>query len=232
MVTKRKYLRLQYEKEILWARYAVRDRFLQEVAQTVYDNVGQVLALVKVELSLLTLETEAAKEGLLKPGLLLGKAIDDLRRLCRAFSPEKSLVIDGSLIAALDAELQLLYPRHLPVAVSVTGSPLMPEAGQQLIAFRMVQEILLKVWQQEPESLHAVQLSFRSKNIQVNVDFQGELVGFALDDELTENTLIANESLSLTKRVSLLGGRLTAKTKKNGCTRITLLFPYKNRLYG
>ncbi len=222
-------MRLLYEREVLWARFAIRDRYLREVAREVYDNIGQVLTLVRVELSLLSMEDDPLKKNIQEPGRLVGKAIADLRHLCRAFSPETEL-LGSSFITALQTELRLLMPDQETPAINIIGTPVMPETGQQIILLRLVQEMLLAIREQEPGKPFSLELQFRKKQVALRLGYEGEPVQWEGAGTI-QKAAPEYAGLSFTERVSLIGGKLVTHRKKNNLVCFELLLPYKHKLY-
>ena len=80
----------------------------EAIARNIYENVGQVLSLVRVQLSMLSFENEPEKLSTEGSGELIGEAIRDLRRMCRNFYPETELLEKEGLLQTLRSQLLLL----------------------------------------------------------------------------------------------------------------------------
>src|SRR4051794_40370900 len=100
--------KLLYEHEVLWACYEIRDYYLKKNVKDIYENIGQVLSLVRVQLDLLTNENEISKVDITQSDNLVGKAIQDLRIMSTRFYPETELLAKLGLIQSLEYELKLL----------------------------------------------------------------------------------------------------------------------------
>src|SRR6478735_12794386 len=89
---------LLFKHEVLKARLAIRDFFLKNTVREVYENIGQVLSLVRVQLALLDTNKTEIYESVESPGHLVGKSIKDLRVMCKSFYPDADIISDDGFI--------------------------------------------------------------------------------------------------------------------------------------
>ena len=85
-------------KEELNSRIEIQERSLQAYTKEIFENVGQVLSLIKLQL-----QTE---NKIPESGKLLGKAIADLRNLTKQLSPDE--IIKNGFAYAINCELKRL----------------------------------------------------------------------------------------------------------------------------
>ena len=78
-------------KEELNSRIEIQQRSLEAYSKEIFENVGQVLSLVKLQLQA---ENENATGKISESGKLLGKAIADLRNLTKQLSPDEIIKKD------------------------------------------------------------------------------------------------------------------------------------------
>jgi len=85
-------------KEELNSRIEIQERSLQAYSKEIFENIGQVLSLVKLQL-----QTENKTP---EPGKLLAKVIADLRNLTKQLSPDE--IIKNGFGYAINCELKRL----------------------------------------------------------------------------------------------------------------------------
>ena len=90
-------------KEELNSRIEIQQRSLEAYSKEIFENVGQVLSLVKLQLQA---ENENATGKISESGKLLGKAIADLRNLTKQLSPDE--IIKKGFAYAINCELKRL----------------------------------------------------------------------------------------------------------------------------
>ena len=73
-------------KEELDSRIEIQERSLQAYSKEIFENIGQVLSLVKLQLQA---ENKVSTDKISDPGKLLAKAISDLRNLTKQLSPNE-----------------------------------------------------------------------------------------------------------------------------------------------
>ena len=85
-------------KEELDSRIEIQERSLHAYAKEIFENIGQVLSLVKLQL-----QTESK---IPEPGKLLAKAISDLRNLTKQLSPDE--IVKNGFGYAINCEFKRL----------------------------------------------------------------------------------------------------------------------------
>ncbi len=219
------YQRLCYEHEVLWARYEIREHYLKTVVQEVYQGTGQILSMVRVQLSLLSVGSMMAAEKTREPGQLVGKAIHDLRDMCRYFTPDTALIEDGTFVETIRHELSLTGIPITPRGIKVKGEEVPFFVGTELIVFRMLQEILSLVKEKYKDKF-----SFTIEYVHDAVSFLIAYVGapIKLDQAGSEaNGMLQLRRLSLQDRAKVINGRLQIVSRTNNTVRIKLLVPFK-----
>ena len=79
---------LLYQEELL-SRLEIKERSLNNFINEVFENITQVLALVRFRLLSIDDKDQAVQEEMKASGELIRKAIADLRQLTRQVSPEE-----------------------------------------------------------------------------------------------------------------------------------------------
>src|SRR6187401_869949 len=119
-------------KEELDSRIEIQERSLQTYSKEIFENIGQVLSLV-----MLQLQTE---NKIPEPGKLLGKAISDLRNLTKQLSPDE--IIKNGFGCAINCELKRLGDAGFcRIEFSEKGDLIILEEVKELVVFCVLQQL-------------------------------------------------------------------------------------------
>lgn len=211
------YKKLLYEHEVLWARYEIRDHHLKKVGERIYDDIGQVLSLVRIQLC-----RPGHAGGASESGELVGSAIRGLRDMHRSFYPEKELREKG-LLETFGHELELSGLNAGGNPIAVQGNPHDLPTGTQLIVFRMLQEIV-SLTAPAGENGVAVAVVYDEHSVRFSIRYNGTLPQWQQPAKAD-----AGETgrLNLTERAALIGGDLIAESSTAGLITITLIVPFE-----
>ncbi|MCU7549962.1 hypothetical protein OCK74_12590 [Chitinophagaceae bacterium LB-8] len=229
MVSSNQYKELRYQYEVLLARYDIRDHYLNEIVEEVYQNIGQVLSLVRLQLSLLTHNNDVAKEKATEPSHLVGRVIQDLKNMCKSFHPETELLFNSGMIRLLEHELKLLNSDQESSAIEVMGEPCSLPAGIELIVFRMLQEMLFGLIKKHKRHPISVTVAYEKNGVTFIVKHAGkpiERTQWNMPDDS-----FSLKRLPLHQRAELINAKLQVHYSKANQTCIKLTVPIKNALY-
>lgn len=164
-------------KEELNSRIEIQQRSLQTYSREIFDNVAQVLSLVKFQLAGLHSNANANTDKPADPGKLLGKAIVDLRNLTKQLSPDE--IIKKGFVASIHYELQRLSEAGFcKIKVDVKGKPIILDEVKELVVFCILQQLAYPVLDiHEPGTIN-IKISYRKGLIQAEImrEFKGELL--------------------------------------------------------
>ncbi len=138
-------LRIDFENQILESKLEIQEQTLKNISQEIHDNIGQVLSLAKLTLGTLYPNGEKEmREKVENARELVGKAIIDLRNLSKSLNPD--YITELGLERSVEYELELLEKASVfKIEKTVTGNPYPLDHKQQLILFRIFQEILQNI---------------------------------------------------------------------------------------
>jgi signal transduction histidine kinase len=213
------YKRLLYQYEILRARLEIRDFFLKTTVREVYENIGQVLSLVRMQLAFIEPKQKATiREEVSSSGELVGQTIRDLRSMCRSFYPDLDILKENGFIDAIKATLDILFP-NTPINIEVKGVPEKVSQGLRLIVFKMLQEILISI-DELKGLLNKLVISISKVEATFVVEYKGEPINF----NNKNNDQAVNPASSLTERLELIGGSFSIKNDPEN-TSIQFIVP-------
>lgn len=101
----------QTETVLLLARLEVKDYFLQRAVRDIYDNTGQVLSLVTVNLTRIQITGNAeTMEIIEETKQLVSQTIRDLRSMASLFNPENWLQTVDGFLSLTREQFELHFP--------------------------------------------------------------------------------------------------------------------------
>lgn len=130
------------EEELLRVQLEIQERELEMIRAEIFDNVGQVLSLAKLQLSTqIQSEDEPLSRTIASSRKLVGQAIQDLRQVARPVTITE--IREKGLIHALTHEMETLSRIHnRKIEFTVNEKIDRFDIASELIAFRLLQELL------------------------------------------------------------------------------------------
>lgn len=213
---------LQFKLEVARARLQIRDFFLRTSIREVYENIGQVLSLVRMQLSMLD-ETSLAKAevNIHSSGNLVGQSIRDLRAMSKSFYPDADILQEHGFVEACKSSIKILFDTEKPL-IKIKGVPKTIDGNLKLVIFRMVQEILIAIKEYKDEFVSLI-ISYGSDVVKFTFNYFGNS---SLKDTGIKGTENDNE-LTFLERVKLINAKLSLSHLKTGNEQIKLISPLK-----
>lgn len=203
--------KLNYEKELRKVEVEVGEHLMQKIALELHDNIGQILTCVHLEVENRKLDHPALEPSFNAMTNYLNEASSQLRLLSRSLNTE--FVTKTGLQQAIDAELvrQLKLNRFAIDWQSDNQSSTL-DSNQQLVAFRIFQEILNNAMKHSHARNLVVRLSF-ARGFELQVADDGN--GFSLPEVLNRG---ASGVANILRRASLAGFHCDISTQPgSGC---------------
>lgn len=121
---------------------------IKTFSKEIYENIGQILSLVKMRLGVLQLGKNKESEKIIEDsGKLLSKAIKDLRLLAKQLTPSE--IIKKGFAAALEYELLRMQESGVCNAdFKVVGTKFGLDPMREMMAFCLLQNLLKKALQE------------------------------------------------------------------------------------
>jgi hypothetical protein len=223
-------LLLRYE--LLRARLQICEHQVKFMVREVYENIGQVLSLVRIRLSMIKLDEAFEEKNMIASGDLLGQAIRDLRAACTAFQWEDKWHDPAVFRTALEQDIRQQGLSTSAPVITVKGKarPLSPNVA--LITYCTLQNIFEGV---KADCRHfSMQVHYLSNSLLFEITFQPHAKKL-LPPRKNKNpdavhTISKSNSgrvMELNETVELIGGRVGLKHLKGGQCSINMEIPYK-----
>ena len=135
-------LKVTYEKEILSTQLEIQEQTFKNISQEIHDNIGQGLSLAKLNINTINVsDINGVQEKVDTSKQLITKAIQDLRDLSKSLNTD--YVTDMGLVRSVEYELEMIQRSgSYAVNFDVQGKTYRLDPQQELIIFRIVQEVL------------------------------------------------------------------------------------------
>jgi|GEM_PF-6133187 len=218
MIYQEQYDKLLYQYEIVRARLEIREHFLRTVTKEIYENIGQVLSLIRVQLSLLQIDFKnGKKEKIDSSGELVGKTIRDLRSMCKLFYPEANISNAAGFSQAFQYEVETISP-SVVLHVDQENMPKTIKEEKALVLFGIFLEILTLISQKQHAVFNSATLKYTQDKIHISIDYTGEAIR-----KKKNKMAIGFFDLNIFERAELIGGSLQVKSTGAGQRRIKLV---------
>ena len=163
---------------------------------------------------------EEAKEKLLESKNQLSQTIQDLRDLAKSLSPD--FITELGLPGAIEQQLQLLQKTGLyQASLAITGGEYKNELQQELVIFRIVQELLNNIVKHADATVIEIVMHYQPDKMDITVTDNGK--GF---DVLAESNRGKGLGLqNMLNRMALIKGTITFESAPSMGTKAIIELP-------
>jgi signal transduction histidine kinase len=213
-----------YEKEALRSQLEIQENTFKSIAQELHDNIGQMLSVAKLSLSVLPLEKEhKAYEQVKNSREVLNKAIFDLSNLTKSLHTER--IVDIGLIESIRYELYALRRAGvLQVHFHTSGTEFAFNEQKAIFLFRMFQESLNNVLKHSKATEITVNLDYADGQFFMEIRDNG--IGFNVQEKQESTSSGSGVGLrSLFNRARIMGADFFITSEKGKGTIISIKLP-------
>jgi signal transduction histidine kinase len=218
-------IRQEYEQELLRSQLEIQEATFKSIAQELHDNIGQVLSVVKLSLSILPLEaSHPAYESVQNSRQMLNKIIYDMADLTKSLHTDRISQI--GLVEAIRFDVDSLRRTGLVnVSFEVSGNEYPFEGQRAIFLFRMFQEMMNNILKHSKATHVKIAVNYLIDNkFELQVEDNG--VGF---DPVKKQVQASSSSgiglKSMTNRARLIGGEITIQSQPGKGTVIKVELP-------
>jgi len=215
----------QYEQELLRSQLEIQEATFKTIAQELHDNIGQVLSVVKLSLSILPLEKDhPAYESVLNSRQMLNKVIYDMADLTKSLHTDRITQI--GLVEAIRFDVDSLRKTGLlEIGFTVSGDEYPFEDQRGIFLFRMFQEMLNNILKHSKATQVNIAVIYTIDNkFVLKVEDNG--IGFDPDKKRTQASSSSGIGLkSMTNRAHLIHAAISIQSQPGKGTVITVELP-------
>jgi two-component system, NarL family, sensor kinase len=167
-------LKVDFEKQILESKLEIQEQTFRHISQEIHDNIGQVLSLAKLTLNnLYASPPEVLKEKIDSSRDLIGKAIVDLRNLSKSLNTD--YIKEMGLLRSVEYELEMLgKASSFDIELNTDGTMYRLEHRQELIIFRIFQEVLQNIIKHSNASRIQVLFCYQPESFHLEIADDGK----------------------------------------------------------
>lgn len=219
-----------YQHILLQSQLEIQEELLQHVSREIHDNLGQVAALVKLNLvSFPDGLSEEADKRLQHTRVLMQKLMLDIKTL--SLSLNMDYLQEEGLVKALEGECnRIRLLQLLQVDFSSEGLFAGMNPGWQIIVYRMFQETVSNVFKYAQATALSVEVKTENDIFTLVIADNG--IGFPVEETLQQAFKNGSTGIKgMQKRMNLIGGSLTIHSSAGNGTRVTMVIPLNKTLY-
>src|SRR5689334_15375741 len=211
-----------HEHEMIKTKLEIQEQAQKNIIQEIHDNIGQILSLAKLHLATLDFaKPEEVAQKTFHSNLLLSKAIKDLRNLTKYL--DAGHINQIGLSKSLEYELGFLpKERTTEPVLTVTGNLKTLTSEEELVLFRIIQEVISWLKRKSNTSLLSVTIQYQPAAVLASI--------YAI--ETTAQAERSGDEVLAIKRLyehaRALGANLQTDYKNNSETIINIVLPLNN----
>lgn len=218
-------LKDQYDHELLRSQLEIQEATFRTIAQELHDNIGQVLSVIKLSLSLVSLEkTHPAFEVIQSSREMLNKVILDTSDITKSMHSDRIAHI--GIVEAIRFELDILRKtKLLEIDFSLTGESDFLDDQKAIFIFRMFQEMINNILKHAQATRVIVSIIYTIDNIFVLKTADN---GIGFDAEKKQEQVSSSSGIglkSLKNRARLIGADISIESKPGYGTSVTIKLP-------
>ncbi len=217
-------LKDMYEKEALRSQLEIQENTLKTIAQELHDNIGQMLSVAKLSLSIVPVDQGfPGSEQIRNSQEILNKAIVDLSNLTKSLHSDRIAQI--GLAESIRFELYSVKKAGVAdVHFELSGSEIFFDEQKPIFIFRIFQEALNNILKHAGATEISVHLSFSDTIFVMEIADNGS--GFNVAEKRKSTDASSGVGLkSLYNRAKLIGADLTIDSSPNKGTTLLIELP-------
>lgn len=215
-------MKANYESTLLQSQLEMQEQTFNDISQEIHDNVGQILSLTKIQISIMNESSNMNSDMLNEIKENISKALTDLRNMAKGLSSDRIRLLNIHETITYELE-QINNSGVAHTTVLKEGQERPINEQKKLILFRMIQESIQNCIKHAAASEIKVAFNYGAEMLQVLVIDNGN--GFN-----TGNVLQSNGGLglmNLKKRAALIGGSADIESVLHQGTSVIIKIPYE-----
>lgn len=209
-----RHMKLETEQLLLKTKFEVQEKALTDVSREIHDNVGQLLALLKMSIHAIKASDAASEGKRVTSTELVNRVITEVRALSKLLNAD--YISQQSIADMITREVDYIKRSSvLEVHFSTDGVEPSILPGKKLVIFRIAQECIQNALKHAQAQRLNISVFFTDNNLRLQIQDNG--IGF--DPSMIE---AGNGLLNLKARAKAIGGTLEISTKPMSGCLITL----------
>lgn len=210
-----------FQKELANSQAEIQEHTLKNIAWELHDNVGQLLSVANLQLSILSNSVPIEfKPQVDETKDIIRDTVHEIRFLSKVLNND--VILKNGLIASLEVELERFKRLgYMDASINVVGELIPIHPPSAIIIFRILQEFLSNVLKHAKASKLYVLLEYKDKSLDITVTDNG--MGFNVHEKSDGSGMETMRS-----RAALINASLTIKSEQGKGTQLFLKYLFKN----
>jgi signal transduction histidine kinase len=219
-----KQLENNYKQELNKAQLEIQEQTFKNIGQEIHDNIGQVLSLAKLNVNTMDCSKPTQlKERIISISELLSKAIQDLRDLSKSLHTD--CISEMGLVKAIQYECELIKKiSDYDAMLHVHGKPYSLPQQQELILFRIFQEVVNNTIKHAKASIITVHVYYQQNDFIMDIADNGTGFNIFNLDENKQGIGIRN----MQNRARLIGAEYKMESAIGKGTTVIIKLPVES----
>lgn len=210
-----------FQQSLLQSQLEIQEHTFNTISQEIHDNVGQMLSLAKLQVSIIE-QREIKDTGTLKElKENIGQAMNDLRDIAKSLSSERIQLISLHDTVANEI-LRINRTGLINVVMHIEGTEQPLEVQKKLILFRIIQESIQNIIKHAKATAVEILFNYTETNLVITITDNG--TGFDTSAALQKNGGLGLQNII--SRAALIGGNASINSIIDKGTIIQILIPY------
>jgi signal transduction histidine kinase len=222
-------LRESFNQILLQSKLEIQEQTLDHIAKELHANFSHLVSLININLSAILAESHGKiKENIQETKSLTKQLMADLKAL--SVSLNSDYLIKTGFSKALGTELdRLCKTGRYKVTVSKTGEQYRIKPDQEIILYRLCQEILNNIVKHSGAKEITVLLDFASSYLKIQITDDGK--GFDIKAAKENNTEKESTGLmNMNNRARLINAELIIDSEPGKGTSVSVLIPLSQQI--
>jgi len=157
----------RFEKILTESQIEIRENALKNIAWELHDNVGQLLALARLELNILQPNVKDGNAPKVQEiSQLIGDSIQDIRSLSKTLNPE--VINNMGLVQAIESDINRFNRlKFLDASIKVEGETYDLPEKDIVILFRILQEFFNNTVKHSKATTLKVEVTYTSSKVYI-----------------------------------------------------------------
>ncbi len=212
----------EFRQEMLKAQIELQEQVLGSISAEIHDNLGQMLSVIKLNLSKLSRMVKGQEEeeliGLVRTQV--SGVISDMRSISKTLSQD--FISDFGLYEALKLEMDRVQNTgFIKTELTTEGEPEKFNPKIEIVLFRITQELINNTIKHAEATTLKINLAYNEDMLIMNVADDGK--GFdpaAITQRAAGDS--GNGLKNMQNRVKIIGGLLTLESSGDAGTRVKI----------
>jgi len=211
-----------FDEELSKTQIEIQEQTLKNIGQELHDNIGQLLSVANMQLSILATEvSENIKEKFTETKNVVKESLSEVRALSKSLNSD--VIINRGFQESLSNEVQRLNKLEIINAeLSIVGDKnTFQNSKDSIILFRILQEFLSNTIKYAGAKNLKIKLNYKSDSLIIEASDDGKGFNF-------KSTKKGSGLINMKSRAELINTKFDICSKPNEGVTLALVYPYRN----